>query len=552
MVYFYFLAASLVATASASHPTTDVYYHEKTVLGPGMWTFGPKGIFIHSVDGKEVLHTLPNTLFCPTSYNYMTGQDSDDCSFFDVTSDGKKHVWAAAHSGVHRVEAFEIDTGDLVAAIPTCSTPLDLDYHPSREEMWLHCAGTTTGQEGHIDVFSTNSLSVNYEQVHLNLTDRVYGRSVFHSSLGNYGYASVYKVPILYKIDLSTKLVVEMFDIPLSTGSYEMAYSALNKHIYLRTRVCCSCGTPESDIESCGRMGAEIVDVVTGPNKGFTGNGTCSNACEGSAADIGVYEFDTMSSTFLGTHNNDPKFGFGADPVASPDGKYIALLGNDGGQNVRILKPGMNGELSSVAFDIPVNFSDGDSGVVISDAVFIENDVHGEIAIFASSKDNDIALVDLTRNPPLIQKLTLTAAQESTGGRGRKIEWAPDTNFVWVTGTDSDEMYVVELSGDGDITKAKVSTTLIEVPSSHLIYVENYERKRTVEMLSQNQKSMVENSVAPGNGLAVASLVLSILSVVIVLVVFVKFRGIENGRMSAADVEGHPEDMKSLGSKITS
>jgi len=540
--------ALLAVTVSASHPTTDIYYHEKSVLGPAMWTFGPKGIFIHSVDGSEVLHTLPNTMFCPTHTDYMTRQESDDCSFFDVASDGHKHVWAAVHSGVSRVEAFEIDTGALVASVPTCSTPLDLDYHPAREEMWLHCAGETPGHDGHIDIFSTNSLAIDYDPIHLNETGRVYGRSVFHSSLGNSGYASVYNVPILYKIDLSTKEVEERFDIPLSTGSYEMAYSPINKHIYLRSRVCCTCGAPEADAESCGRMGPSLVDVMTGPNKGFSGNGTCSNACEGTVADThGVFEFDTVSSTFLGSHNIDSKFGFGADPVASPDGKYIALLGNDGGQSVRILKPSKNGELSSVAFDIPVNFKGGDQGVVITDAVFIENDVHGDIAVFASSKDNDIVMVDLTRDPPLVRKLTLTEAQESTGGRDRKIEWAPETNFIWVSGTDSDEMYVVELSGDRDISKARVSTTLTGVPSSQLIFVENYERKRLIQMMA-TRNSLARNDVSSSNGLGTASLVLSIISIVLVLGMLAKDMMKKNKNRKPQDTI----DTKSLGSKITS
>lgn len=552
-----FLIPTFAKIVSASHPTTDIYYHEKPMLGPAMWTFGPQGIVVHSVDGGSVLHRLPQSAFCPAHTDRMTGLETTDCSFFDVASDGRRHVWAAVTSGTSRVEAFDIDSGALVAAVPTCSTPLDLDYHPAREEMWLHCAGETPGHEGHVDIFSTNSLAMDYTPVHLNETGRVYGRSVFHSSLGNFGYASVYKVPYLYKIDLSTREVVEKFPIPLSTGSYDMAYSPVNKHIYLRARVCCTCGTPEADVESCGYSGPSIVDVVTGPNKGFSGNGTCSNACEGSPADIGVWEFDTVSSTFLGSHNIDPKFGFGADPVASPDGKYIALLGNDGGQNVRILEPGANGKLSSVAFDVPVKFQGGgDREVVITDVVFIDNGVHGKVALFASSRDNDLAVVDLAGGSPRIHKLALTPASESTGGRDRKIEWAPDTNFVWVSGTEAEEMYVVELSGDGDVARAKVSATLTGLPSSQVLFVENYERKRTAEMMKA-QYSQAGYYAAQGNGgygsLAVASLVLSIMSLLVSLFLLAKLHRTPNGTIkSDAAAKGHPDDMKSLGSKIAS
>jgi len=130
--------------------------------------------------------------------------------------------------------------------------------------------------------------------------------------------------------------------------------------------------------------------------------------------------------------------------------------------------------------------------VVITNAVFIGDDVHGDIAVFALSKDNDIVMVDLTRDPPLLKKLTLAEAQESTGMRDRKIEWAPETNFIWVSGTDSGEIYVVELSGDGDISKARVSRTLTEIPSNQLIFVENYERKRLIQTMA-TRNSFVRN-----------------------------------------------------------
>jgi len=80
---------------------------------------------------------------------------------------------------------------------------------------------------------------------------------------------------------------------------------------------------------------------------GTTQPGVCSSGCEGSKADtIGVYEFDPKSETFVGNHNILEGTGFGADPYVSPDGKYILLAPNDGGQNVRVLETGANGEKS--------------------------------------------------------------------------------------------------------------------------------------------------------------------------------------------------------------
>ena len=55
-------------------------------------------------------------------------------SFVDVASDGHRYVWAANHD-VHRVDVFDLDTGDYAGYTDTCSTPLDMSYHPTRREM---------------------------------------------------------------------------------------------------------------------------------------------------------------------------------------------------------------------------------------------------------------------------------------------------------------------------------------------------------------------------------------------------------------------------------
>mmetsp|Transcript_18315 Transcript_18315/g.21082 ORF Transcript_18315/g.21082 Transcript_18315/m.21082 type:complete len:123 (-) Transcript_18315:842-1210(-) len=58
-----------------------------------------------------------------------------------------------------------------------------------------------------------------------------------------------------------------------------------------------------------------------------------SGGCEWSHADtIGVCKVDTKSLKVLGSHNM--KYGFGYEPVLSPDSKYILLLGNDAGKSV--------------------------------------------------------------------------------------------------------------------------------------------------------------------------------------------------------------------------
>lgn len=307
-----------------------------------MWSFGSKsGVNVWSVDGKSLLvkHSPDDLPMC--------GPNSDgvrSCSFFAYASDGRRYVWAGAF-GPDRVDVFDIDTADYVSYIPTCSTPLDLDYHPHRHEMWLHCAGTNEGSEGHIDVFSSYSLSGNFDLINLNVTGRSYGRQIVDSTLGVFGYATVYNQPFVYKINLATKEIEKKIPLELSSGAYDMAYSPINRHLYVRSRVSCTCGDGNKDIADCGRFGGGLVDILTGPSAGQKQvEGTSGESCEGSAADtIGVYEIDTKKDHVITTHNILSGTGQGAMPVSSPDGRYVLLLGNDGGKNVRVLKPGDNG-----------------------------------------------------------------------------------------------------------------------------------------------------------------------------------------------------------------
>ncbi len=98
-----------------------------------------------------------------------------------------------------------------------------------------------------------------------NSTFSSYGYSVIENSLGDIGYSTVWNDNHLYKIDLSAKKVLEKFEVPLAYGSYEVAYSAKNQHVFLRASVCCTCGFPGADAEECGRYGSSNVTITTGP-----------------------------------------------------------------------------------------------------------------------------------------------------------------------------------------------------------------------------------------------------------------------------------------------
>jgi len=164
--------------------------------------------------------------------------------------------------------------------------------------------------------------------------------------------------------------------------------------------------------------------------------------------------------------------GFGADPVASPDGEFILLLPNDGGQYVRIMKPGQNGQPSTVAADVLVEFTGGVAGkTVISDMAFIQDERN--ILVLGASTDNHIVLIDLD-NGYKTQKLALTGAEESTSS-SRRLEWAVGSNYVWVDGSEATEVYVVEVSGG--IETAKIKKTIKEKKTSQYIWVDNYKKK---------------------------------------------------------------------------
>jgi len=93
-------------------------------------------------------------------------------------SDGRKYVFASntAGSAHSSIQAFSMETGMFIGDLETCGFPYSVEYAPHREEVWTHCwspdheEGSRArdghpGDEGHIDVFSTNALGLDHEQV---------------------------------------------------------------------------------------------------------------------------------------------------------------------------------------------------------------------------------------------------------------------------------------------------------------------------------------------------------------------------------------------------
>lgn len=234
--------------------------------------------------------------------------------------------------------------------------------------------------------------------------------------------------------------------------------------------------------------------VKTGPSKSDQEQiGVCSSGCEGSRADtLGVVEFDTVNKVFVDNHNIKEGTGWGADPVSSPDGKWVVLLGNDGGQNVRLLQPGKNGESSKSSIrDVVMDFEGGTPGkTVVSDVAFVQ-DANREILIVGASTDNNIVLVDL--KTWATRKINLApGVAESTGGSSRNLEWAIGTDYVWINGGESKEAYVLKIPGG--INTASIDSTLNNIAPGQMLFVNNYERQRAAQM-AQGMAAGVQNAM---------------------------------------------------------
>lgn len=493
--------SSLFASASAltaGSQQKEMYHYNKGAFdGPTMWIFGSTGLKIFNPDGSAELVTTAPEDICHNVTGYRGGPPTLSCSFYDVVSDGKKYVWAAVSRGVSKIDVIDIDTGAVAGSFESCATPRDLEYHPLRDEIWVRCMGANDEYSGYMDVFSvTSPTGDTIANIDLtgNHTFSAYGYSVIDNTLGDVGYASSWNQPKLYKYDLSERTVLEEFVMPNVYGAYEIAYSKVNHHIFVRGSVCCSCGFEGSDLgEDCGRYGSDNVTLTTGPFAGQLVQGQCGR-CDGLPIDsIGVYEFDTQTDTIVDHHTMAD--GTGGDPFASPDGRFICLVGRNGGEVLRILKAGENGVKSTAAYDLELGFStvDQEDSAVYNDFAFIQTDgeddgVVRDMIVVAAGTENTVAIVDLLNldagGNPRITKISLSSSEEVTARKSRRqVEWVIGTDYVWIDGTEAEEVYVVDLD-------KKTSKTITGFTTSKMLSVENYERKRIAKVVSDQIKAM--------------------------------------------------------------
>jgi len=410
-----------------------------------MWVFGEYGVSIFTPDGSEAVKTIPPEKACK-NITSDEGKSRLRCDFYDVVSDGNKYVWASVAKDVSEIDIFRIDTGDIVGSFETCDSPRDLDYHPLREEVWVHCSKYSNISQSHMDVFSSTTPSAPIPAtvtLHDNTALRSFGKLEAHASLGDVAYSTVTGMDKLFKIDLAERRVLKEIDVrmgnPKLYGVYDIAYSPVNGHIYARTEVCCTCGFVGADTLECGEYGSKNITIAGEPTEG-----QCGKHCRGGPTDnIGVIEFDTNSDSIVGTHafvGSAPVYA----PFSSPDGKYIVLFGLDGGKKVEILKAGASGAKSEIEHTLELDFNttNVEDYNVFDDFAYVQmNDMN--YIVVASASDYKVAIVDM--NTLDISYVVLKDIPYEGRRRNRQIEWAEGTKYVWVGGRQDKEAYVIDL-----------------------------------------------------------------------------------------------------------
>jgi len=144
---------------------------------------------------------------------------------------------------------------------------------------------------------------------------------------------------------------------------------------------------------------------------------------------------------------------------------------------------------STVHADLVLGFN---TTGVMDDNVYEDFAFVGDIAVFGSSTENKLAIVDFSTDPPVTSKITLTdKAKEDGFWERRQVEWAVGTDYVWVEGSEYEEIYVV------DIVKKMVVKTITGIDPRKMVSVNNVQREQ--------QAIMVQNMISEASVMAAAA-----------------------------------------------
>lgn len=141
------------------------------------------------------------------------------------------------------------------------------------------------------------------------------------------------------------------------------------------------------------------------------------------------------------------------------------------------------------------------------------------LVVFPSGTEHKVAIVelangDLTNANIPVSYVTFNNDEFIAGraphGRYRRIEWAVDTNYVWVTDGSLEETYVI------DVMTKQVETVLRNIDTGSLVSVQNYERARQIEMQKQLVAEMTEQQQQgqSTSGIAIAAIIVGAFAVV--------------------------------------
>merc|ERR1719401_840238 len=127
----------------------------------------------------------------------------------------------------------------------------------------------------------------------------------------------------------------------------------------------------------------------------------------------------------------------------------------------------------------------------VSDVAFLQ-DGDRNFLLVAGSVDNELVVADMDDGFKF-EKVSLSTNPEATAAGNRQVEWAIGTDYVWVNGGQTEEMYIVKLGKS--IEDSKVVKTLDNVPDGKVIFVKNYEREAQMSELAKMMKVFTEEAL---------------------------------------------------------
>jgi len=564
------LIAAVVATvatlthAYSSHWEAQIY--EDTKNGhttKSMWVFAQDGIHIYSASGDELLvrHDKGDACHAVLDPWSSPGTIQDECWHMDPIHDGENYVFVGNNDWTENgyVDVFSMWTGRKLTSIAVCSLPYHMEYSPNRREVWVACwlrpQPENTSNEtdaGTIEVIQTQALGAIPTSIDTHGFDAHHHSDfVIDASIPDKAYEFTMENSTIYEIDPGSKVLRQTIQIPKTVGIYEHAYSPVNKHLYIRTYGCCSCGEFKDTREPCEGWEKDVI-VEFGPNASPDPQpGICNGKfCKGSLADVnGLWEFDTQTNTHVAQHfpANDAH---GAKPFASSFGDYILIGSGDGGNAVKVLKPGKNGEASTNVGIINLDFGADVGQHAFSDVDFMEGD-NRNIAIFTSTLNNHVVLVDMSdfdnataANPASVNGVDLdlfeteqediSVKHDIRGINIRQIRWAVGTDYVWVSSPLTEQVHVIKLGETLD--DAKVVRTLDEIDNSrHFLWVHNFEEDALMIQSERNKEkaAVVSESIGLLNNNTETAKTFGIIGIVLsCLALFISIFNLANSRKS--------------------